>query len=102
MKKIGKKFKKLKNLFPVLFLAKTGCDRLRKRKKKNLVPNSVHSRPGHENSVRNRKKRNQNIKKPLSDIIFSQTGMRLAEKESKNSSAEFRSYSDRGRKLRKK
>ena len=67
-----------------------------------LVPNSVHSRPGHEYSVRNRKKRNQKIEKPLSDIIFSQTGMRLAEKESKNSSAEFRSYSDRGRKFQKK
>ena len=33
-KKIAKKFKKLKNPFPALFLAKTGLDRPRKRKKK--------------------------------------------------------------------
>ena len=35
--KIAKKFKKLKNLFPALFLAKTGCDRPRKREK-NFSP----------------------------------------------------------------
>ena len=40
-----------------------------------MVPNSVHSRPGQENSLKNRKK-NQNIKKPLSDIIFSQNSDR--------------------------
>ena len=34
LKKIAKKLKKLKNLFPTLFLAKTGWDRPRKRKKK--------------------------------------------------------------------
>ena len=33
-KKIAKKFKKLKNHFPALFLAKTGQDRPRKREKK--------------------------------------------------------------------
>ena len=32
-KKIAKKLKKLKNLSPILFLAKTGGDRLRKREK---------------------------------------------------------------------
>ena len=32
--KIAKKFKKLKNLFPALFLAKTEWDRPRKREKK--------------------------------------------------------------------
>ena len=36
-KKIEKKFKKFKNYFPTLFLAKTGRDRLRKRKK-NFTP----------------------------------------------------------------
>ena len=34
LKKIGKEIKKLKNHFPALFLAKTGLDRPRKRKKK--------------------------------------------------------------------
>ena len=48
-----------------------------KEKKKNLVPNSVHTRPGQENSERNCKKIQQ-TKKPLSGIIYSQNGMRLA------------------------
>ena len=48
-KKIAKKIKKVKKLIPALFLAKTGCDRLRNREKL-LLPNSVHSRPGQENS----------------------------------------------------
>ena len=38
---------------------------------KILVPNSVHTRPGQENSKKNSKKF-QKIKKPLSNIIFSQ------------------------------
>ena len=33
-KKIAKEFKKLKKLFPTLFLSKTGWERARKRKKK--------------------------------------------------------------------
>ena len=39
---------------------------------KILVPNSVHSRPGKENSEKNSKK----IIKPPFGIIFSQNGMR--------------------------
>ena len=80
-KKIEKKFKKLKNLFAALFLAKTGWDR-RKKRKKILVPNSVHTQHGEENSEKNSTKILNN-KKPLSAIIFSQYGMRLAEKERK-------------------
>ena len=53
-KKIVKKFKKFKNLFPTLFLAKTGWDMLGKRKK-ILLPNSVHTRLGQENSKKNSK-----------------------------------------------
>ena len=60
--------KKLKNLFPVLFLTKTGLDGPRKREK-ILVPNSVHTGLGQENSEKNRKK-NQKIKKPLFGIIL--------------------------------
>ena len=48
-KKIAKKFKKLENIIPALFLSKPGWDRPRKRKK-NLVLNSVPTRPGLENS----------------------------------------------------
>ena len=50
-----------------------------KKKKKNLVPNSVHTRPEHENSERNSKK-NQKIIKTHPSIIFSQNGMGYAEK----------------------
>ena len=46
-----------------------------KEKKKFLVPNSVHSRPGQENYEKNNKKI-QKIKKPLSGIIFTQNRMR--------------------------
>ena len=46
-----------------------------KEKIKILVPNSVHSWPGQENSEKNSKKI-QKIKKPLSGITFSQNEMR--------------------------
>ena len=58
-KKIAKKFKKLKKLFPVLFLAKTGRYKLRE-KKKILVQKSVHTRPGQENFEKNSKKFKKN------------------------------------------
>ena len=45
-----------------------------------LVPNSVHTWPGQENSEKNSKKK-EKTKKPLSGIIFSQNEMSLAEKE---------------------
>ena len=73
-KKIVRKLKQFKNLFPTLFLAKTGRDRPRKRKK-NFLLNSVQTRLGQENSEKNSKKI-EKIKNPLSDIIFSQNGMR--------------------------
>ena len=47
----------------------------RERGKKILVPNSVNTRSGQENSEKNSKKI-QKIKKPISGIIFSQNGMR--------------------------
>ena len=49
-KKNRKKIQKVKNLFPALFLAKTGWDGPRKREKKILVPNSVPTQPELENS----------------------------------------------------
>ena len=44
--------------------------------------NSIQTRPGQENSKTHGKKILK-IKKPLSGIIFSQNGLRLAEKERK-------------------
>ena len=55
-KKIAKKFKKLKNLFPELLLAKTGVDRPKKREKKNFVPIFVPTWPGEEKTEKNSKK----------------------------------------------
>ena len=54
-KKIATKLKKLKNLFPALFLAKTGCDRPRKREKK-FCPEFRSYSIGQENSDKNSKK----------------------------------------------
>ena len=53
-----------------------------KRVKKNFVPNSVHTRPGEENSEKNSKKFEKN-KIPLSGIIYSLNGKREAEEEGK-------------------
>jgi len=47
----------------------------RKSENKILVPNSVHTRLGQENSEKNSKKI-QKIIKPIPGIIFSQNGMR--------------------------
>ena len=51
----------------------------REREKRNLVPNSVHSRPELENSNKKSKK----IKKVNSGIISFQNGLGEAEKEIK-------------------
>ena len=72
-----------------------------KEKKKILVPNSVHTRPGQENSEKASIKIRKIIK-PLQSIVFSQIGMRYAEGARKNFSPEFRSYSTLTRKFRKK
>ena len=52
----------------------------RKRENKILVPNSVHTRPGKENSEKNNKKI-QKIIKPLPSYIINQKGMSSAEKK---------------------
>ena len=52
-----------------------GLSEAEKERKKILVLNFVHTRPGEENSKKNSKKI-QKIKKPLSGIICSQNGMR--------------------------
>ena len=96
-KKIAKKLKKLKNLFPTLFLAKTGRDRPRKRGK-NFTPEFRSYSTRQEISEKNSKK----IKKPRSDIIFSQNGMRQAEKEIKKFYSRIPFILDSGKKIPKK
>ena len=53
----------------------------REREKRILDPNSAHTRPEGENSEK--KKKSKKIKKQLAGVIFSQNGMRLAEKKRK-------------------
>ena len=69
------------------------------KEKKNLVPNSVHTRPGQENFKKNSKK----IEKPLPSIIFNQNEMRQAEKEKKKKIQSLIPFKlDPGKKIPKK
>ena len=77
-KKIIKKFRNYKTSSRHFFQPKRD-DIGRKCKNKILLQNSVHTRPGQENSEKNSKKI-QEIIKPLPCIIFSQKGMRQAKK----------------------
>ena len=54
-----------------------------KEKKKILLPNFVHTRPRQENSEKKIAKKLKKLKKPLSDIIFSQNGETGREREKK-------------------
>ena len=74
-KKIVKKLKKLKNHFPTFFLAKMGWDRLRKREKKFYFRIPFKPDSGKKTPKKIAKKLKK-LKKPLSDINFSQNGMR--------------------------
>ena len=82
-KQIAKKFKKLNNLFPALFLAKTGRDRPKREKKKKIqsrIPFIL--RPGKKIPKKIAKKFKK-IKKPYSSKIYRQNGMRQVEKVGK-------------------
>ena len=77
--KIAKKFKKLKNPIPELFIAKTGWDRLTKREK-NFSP-EFRSYSTQARKFRKNSKKILKIKKLNSGIISMQKGMKEAEKE---------------------
>ena len=99
-KKIAKKFKKLKTSFWYNFQPKR-VEIGREREKKILVPNSVHTRPGQENSQRNSKKI-QKIKKLNSSFISIQKGLREAEKERKKFWSRIPFILNLGKKISKK
>ena len=71
-----------------------------KKKKKNLIPNSVHTRPGQENSQKNIKE-SRKIIKPLPGNFFSQNGMRYEEKERKKFQSRIPFIHDPGKKISK-
>ena len=101
LKKIATKFKKLKNNFFTLFLAKLGGEIGREREKRILESNSAHTRPGGANFEKNSKKI-QKITEQLFSIIFSQIGMRQAEKERKKFQTQIPHIPDPGEKILKK
>ena len=73
-----------------------------REKKKILVPNSVHTRPGQENSKKNRKKKHQKTKKPSFQYYFLPKRDEIGRKrEKKNFSPEFRSNSARKKIVKK-
>ena len=78
-KRKGKKIKKLKNLFPALFLASMGMGQAEKLMKKiqSRIPFILYL-------GKKIRKKIEKTKKPLSGIIYSQNEMRKAEKEKKN------------------
>ena len=97
---MAKKFKKLKNPFPALFLAIT--DEIGgEREKKILYPNTVHTRPGQENSEKNRKKIKK-LKNHFPALFLAKTGLDRPRKREKKFSPKFCSYPTRARKLQKK
>ena len=73
----------------------------KEEKKKILLPNSVQTQLGQENSEKNSKKI-EKIKKPLSDTIFSQNGIRQAEKEKKKFYSRIPFILDANKKIPKK
>ena len=73
----------------------------RERQKKNLVPNSVPTRPRQGNSKK-KKKKIQKIQKHHFGIISFKTGMRQTVKERKYYNLEFLSILTRARKFQKK
>ena len=97
-KKLAKKFKKLKNFFPALFLARTGWDWAR-RGEKNFSP-EFHSYSTPERKFQKKiSKKIKKIKKLLSNIIFSQNEMRLGEKGRKNFLSRIPFILDPGKKI---
>ena len=92
-KKIANKFKKLKNLFPTLFLAKTGWDRPRKREK-NFTPEF--------RSYSTQTKKLKKLKNLFPTLFLAKTGWDRPKNREKKFTPEFRSYSTQARKFRKK
>ena len=79
-----------------------GGDRPIKKKKNNLVPNSIHTWPGEENFEKNSKKIQKTKKNLFPALFLAKTGRDTPRKKEKNFSAKFFSFSARGRKFRKK
>ena len=74
--KNSKKNQKIKKSLSGIIFSQNGWRSAEKEREKNLVPNSVHTWPGEENSQKKNRKKNQKIKKSLSGISFNQNRRR--------------------------
>ena len=74
-KKIEKKLKKKKKTTFWHYFNSNRDEIYREREEKILIPNSIQTRPGQENSKKKQKNKFKKLKKPLSGIIYIQTGM---------------------------
>ena len=101
-KKIAKKFKKSKSLFLALFLAKSGFDRMKKRKKNFLCQISFIPEPGikiPKKISKTKAKKLKKLKNLFPVLLFVKTGCNKLKKRERTFSFKFRSYSIRGRKF---
>ena len=79
-----------------------GGDRPKKRKKKILVPNSVHTWPREENSEKKIAKKFKKLKNHFPALFLAKTGQHWPRKREKKFSPEFCSCPTRARKFQKK
>ena len=101
--KNSKKIQKIIKPFPDNrpYFQPNGAEKDRKSENKILVSNSVHTRPGQENSEKNSKKI-QKIIKPLPGIIFCPNGITKAKKVKTKFYSRIPFILDPGRKILKK
>ena len=100
--KIAKKFQKIQKHNSDIISIETGLGQIKKKKKKkNLVPNSVPTRHGHEYSKKKKQKNSKN-KKHYSGIISIQIWKRQAEKERIKFQSRIPFLPDPGQKIPKK
>ena len=102
LKKIAKKLKKLKKPLSDIIFCQNGMRLAGKREKIILPPNSVHARPGKKIQKKNGKKIEKTKKTSFRHYFLPKRDEIGRDGEKKNFNSEFRSYSTRVRKFRKK
>ena len=72
-KEIAKKIEKIKKPLSSIIFSQNR-KRQAEKERKNFVPNSVHTRPGQENSEKNREKKIIKLKNLFSAFVLAKTG----------------------------
>ena len=101
-RKFRKKLEKLKKPLSDINFNQNGLRQALNEKKKNLLPNSVHTRPKQEKSEKNSKKIEKIKKTSFRHYFLPKWDEIGREREKKNFTSEFRSCSTEARKFRKK